>query len=178
VVVDVEGFPVLRFDPADPTDADELFPIMSDPAGWWFDPSGRHVERATTRSWLERAAARWSSDGLSYWSVRLDATGELVGVGGVQKHRTGMWNLAYRIAVPHQRKGFAVALGRAGLAAAHTAEPDTVVVAWVLETNEPSRRVAHRLGLRPEGPRVDASDGVVRIAYVDRELSPGPGAGR
>jgi RimJ/RimL family protein N-acetyltransferase len=170
----VEEVLVLRFDPAVPGDAEELFPIMADPRSWWFEPGARHREITTTQAWLERASRRWSIDGLSYWSVRSATTGELVGVGGVQRHRSGDWNLSYRIGVEHQRQGFALELGRAGLTAAHRADPDSAVVAWVLESNEPSRRVAERLGLRPQGPRVDANDGVVRLAYADRDLTPDP----
>ena len=31
-------------------DLDDLFAIFSDPAGWWFDPSGRHIDPARTRA--------------------------------------------------------------------------------------------------------------------------------
>lgn len=165
---------MLQLDPVVPADTDALFEILSDPAGWWFDPAGRHREVGTTRRWVERAAGRWGSDGLSYWTVRLPGTGEVVGVGGAQRHRSGVWNLYYRIAVAHQRNGYALELGRAGIDAAHAADPARPVVAWVAERNHPSRRVAERLGLRLHGLHVDASDGAVRLAYADRPLRDAP----
>ena len=61
-------------------------------------PPSRHASEAVTRSWIERAAVRWQTDGLSYWTARLGATGEVVGVGGAQRHVTGSWNVYYRLA--------------------------------------------------------------------------------
>lgn len=54
-------------------DLDDLFAIFSDPDGWWFDPDGRHTDRARTQVRLTRAAARFDEDGLSYWTVRRTA---------------------------------------------------------------------------------------------------------
>ena len=72
-------------------DLEELFVIFSDPDGWWYDPAGRHVEPERTREWLSRAASRFDSDGLSYWTVRLRDGGTIIGVGGAQRQRTGAW---------------------------------------------------------------------------------------
>lgn len=80
-------------------DADELFGIFADPAIWWFDPTGVHADVATTRAYLDRAGSRWADDGLSYWTVRLRSTGQVLGSGGAQRHRGGEWNLNYRLAV-------------------------------------------------------------------------------
>jgi hypothetical protein len=54
--------------------------IFSDRAGWWYDPAGRHTDRGTTRAWLARAAARFDSEGLSYWTVRRREDGTVIGV--------------------------------------------------------------------------------------------------
>lgn len=91
-------------------DRDELFVIFSDPAGWWYDPAGRHTNRDRTWGWLACAAARWDTDGLSYWTVRRRDNGAIIGVGGAQRQRTGAWNLNYRIATAEQRQGFATEL--------------------------------------------------------------------
>jgi RimJ/RimL family protein N-acetyltransferase len=153
-------------------DTDELFGILSDPAGWWFDPDSRHVDRATTLGFAERAAARWPTDGLSYWTARRRSDGVIIGLGGVQRHRSGSWNVSYRIAAAAQGQGLAVELARAGIDAAGQIDPGVAVIAWVVEHNAPSRRVAERLGLIDQGPRLDANDGVVRLAYADRALPP------
>src|SRR5207247_1981729 len=77
----------LSLTPMSPSDAKDLFPIFSDPDGWWFAPESRHLELATTEGFLERAAMRWEFDGLSYWTARALDDDRVIGVGGVQRHR-------------------------------------------------------------------------------------------
>jgi RimJ/RimL family protein N-acetyltransferase len=148
----------------------DLFPIFSDPAGWWYDPDGRHLEPARTRDWLTRAGERFDSDGLSYWTVRRRDDGTVIGVGGAQRQRTRAWNLNYRLATAHQGRGYATELARAALAAAAAVDSDVPVIAWIAEHNTPSRKVAERLGFTNYGPAIDPSDGEVRLAYSDRDI--------
>lgn len=152
------------------TDAEELFPILSDPASWWYEPARRHPDLATTVAYTERAAARWLPDGLSYWTVRKLSDGTVIGHGGVQRHRSGSWNLSYRIATAERGNGYGTELARAGIAAANQQDPASAVIAWVLENNPPSQRIAERVGLTNYGVRVDVSDGVERIAFADRPI--------
>jgi RimJ/RimL family protein N-acetyltransferase len=167
----------LRLDPIAPADFTGLAPIFADPAGWWYDPAGRHADPEVTRHFIERAAARWSRDGLSYWTVRLRDSGAIVGVGGAQRHATGAWNISYRIATPQWGNGYATELGRAAIIAARAHDDSVACIAWVDEHNHPSRRVAERLGLIDRGLHVDRNDGATRIAYADRPLSPADVAG-
>jgi RimJ/RimL family protein N-acetyltransferase len=154
-------------------DLDALFAVFSDPDGWWYDPASRHETRERTHDWLTRAAARFDTDGLSYWTVRLRSNGTVIGVGGAQRQSTGAWNLNYRIATAHQGRGYATELGRAAQQAAAARDPDVPVIAWVAEHNVPSQRVAERLGLVDRGPATDPSDGRERLAFTDRPLPPG-----
>ncbi len=151
-------------------DLDELFAIFSDPAGWWYDPAGRHTVPGRTRDWLTRAAARFETDGLSYWTVRRRDTGAIIGVGGAQRQRTGAWNLNYRIAAAQQRNGFATELAEAAYAAASSLDDGVAFIAWIAAHNAPSRRVAERLGLQNRGLGVDPSDGQRRLAFTDRPV--------
>lgn len=151
-------------------DLQDLFAIFSDPDGWWYDPAARHVEPGRTRDWLSRAASRFDSDGLSYWTVRLRDNGTIIGVGGAQRQRTGAWNLNYRIATAHQGMGFATELGRAAYAAASALDASVPSIAWIAEDNLPSRKVAERLGLTNYGVAVDPSDEQPRLAYADRPI--------
>ncbi|NYE94224.1 RimJ/RimL family protein N-acetyltransferase [Psychromicrobium silvestre] len=157
--------------PVTPNDCQELFAIFTDPAGWWFEPENRHLELVTTERFIERAAARWTNDGLSYWSVRLRDADQVIGIGGAQRHRTGAWNLSYRIATDQQGQGYAVELGIAGLEAARACDNSVPVIAWVAEQNTPSRRVAERIGLQNRGLFTDQNDGKQRLAFADREYS-------
>lgn len=159
--------------PPDPDgDLDALFAVFSDPEGWWYDPGSRHTDPERTRGWLARAAERWDTDGLSYWTVRRRDTGTVIGVGGAQRQSTGAWNLHYRLAGSEQGHGFATELSRAAMDAAAAVDPDAPVVAWAAEVNVPSQRVAERLGLTNHGPGEDPSDGATRLLFADRPPRP------
>lgn len=158
--------------PMVPDDVDALFPLLSDPALWAYDPPRRHRTRADTAAYVERAASRWVTDGLSYWTVRLAGSEEVVGTGGAQRHPPGHWNLLYRVAVAHQGRGIAGELLAASLAAAAACDPGLPCIAWIDGTNTASRRVAARGGLVDRGPRGGCVDGVVRLAWSDRPLDP------
>ncbi len=151
-------------------DLDDLFMIFSDPDGWWYDPGARHSEPAQTKDWLIRAASRFDTDLLSYWTVRRCDNGAVIGVGGAQRQRTRAWNLNYRIATAHQGHGYATELGRAAIAAATAIDSDVPIIAWIAEHNTPSRKVAERLGLNNYGSAIDPSDDQVRLAYSDRRI--------
>lgn len=151
-------------------DLNELFSIFSDPAGWWYEPAGRHGDPEQTRQWLTRAAVRFESDGLSYWTVRLRDTAAVIGVGGAQRQRTGAWNLTYRIASAQQGHGYATDLARAAYAAASALDPSVPFIAWIAPHNLPSQKVAERLGLTNRGLGIDPSDGQRRLAYADRPV--------
>lgn len=150
-------------------DAAALYPIMSDPEGWWFDPVNRHDEPERTRRFAARAEERWA-EGLSYWTVRERAGGRVIGIGGAQRHASGTWNLSYRIATDAWGRGYATELARAGIEAARHVDPDVPVIAWVVAHNVPSRKVAERLGLVDRGPHLDENDGQIRLAYADRSI--------
>jgi RimJ/RimL family protein N-acetyltransferase len=152
-------------------DASDLFVILSNPAGWWYDPAGRHAHLETTIGFVERASARWTTDRLSYWTARRRTDGVVVGLGGAQRHRTGTWNLNYRIAATEQRQGLATELAAAAREAAASVDPDVALVAWIAENNFPSLRVAERIGLVNRGVHLDENDGQMRLAYSDRPLS-------
>jgi [ribosomal protein S5]-alanine N-acetyltransferase len=160
----------LRLAPVAVDDAEELFVIMSDPAGWWYQPTGRHVQLPTTVAFCEWVAAMWRSDGLSYWTARSLGSGEVVGLGGARRHRDRTWNLSYRIAASQQGQGLATGLSIAARDAAAIVDPSVAFIAWVDEHNAASRRVAERIGLTNQGSHADPSDGEIRLAYSDHRL--------
>jgi RimJ/RimL family protein N-acetyltransferase len=158
----------LTLAPAAVVDAEALWPIFSDPDGWWFDPDGRHTDPEQSRIWLTKAAAAWERDGLSYWTARLTVSGEPIGVGGMQRRPSRSWNLFYRLATSAWGSGYATELGRAGLAAAEAHDADVPVEAWIAAHNEPSIRVAKRLGLHDYGAHTDVWDGSTKRVFADR----------
>jgi RimJ/RimL family protein N-acetyltransferase len=151
-------------------DLADLFAIFNDPNGWWYEPGSRHLESDQTEDWRTRAASRWDTQGLSYWTVRRRDNHKIIGVGGAQRQRTEAWNLYYRLATPERGRGFATELGHAAHAAASMIDSAVPFIAWIAEHNLPSRRVAERLGLRNYGVSVDPSDGQPRLAYADRPI--------
>jgi RimJ/RimL family protein N-acetyltransferase len=162
----------LRLDAIESSDLMALFPIFNDVAGWSYDPQGRHLDVGRTTRWIRKAHQRWALDGLSYWTLRRSDTWEVIGVGGVQRHATNSWNLFYRLATSSWGCGFATEVAWAAVAAAHDHDDHVPVIAWIADHNEPSRRVAERIGLRNCGLRIDANDGRLRLAYADRPLPP------
>ena len=147
-------------------DVAALFGLFSEPAGWWFDPDGRHTDPGTTRGFVERAIVSRREHGLGYW-IATTPDGEVVGTGGVRR-KEDSWNLAYRVAEARWGRGFATEIAKAGLECAHEADPRVPVLAWIDTVNEPSRAVARKIGLTEVGLRTDPTDGVTRVLFADR----------
>jgi RimJ/RimL family protein N-acetyltransferase len=150
------------------TDADALFPLMSDPQGWWFEPESRHVTISQTIEWLERSERRWSRGELSYWVARERVGGALIGTGGAQRRQAGFWNVSWRIAGSQQGNGYATELAGAAVSAASEQDPRLPIIAWIVPTNAPSIRVAEKVGLLNRGSQIDPADGLFRLAFTDR----------
>ncbi|HET9074691.1 MAG TPA: GNAT family protein [Solirubrobacteraceae bacterium] len=147
-------------------DLADAFVLMSDPRSWEHAPALRHAAPEVKRGWLQRAAGRWQEDSLSYWIARSRADGAFVGMGGVQRHVTGSWNLLYRVSVPWRRRGLAVEIGRAAMLRAQLQDAGVPVIAWIQPHNLRLRRTAERLGLSDRGLFVDPADGLARHAYT------------
>lgn len=155
-------------------DLDALHALYADPAVWTHLPSGRHEQVDVTLAQLARVLAGWSSDGLSSWVVRERGSAQVIGVGGCDLRR-GFWNLGYRLSPSVQGRGYATELSRAGAVAALALRPELPVIAYLLENNAPSARVAEKAGLRLMCRALDAGNPdptAVRLVFADRELTP------
>ncbi len=152
-----------------PEDLDDLYTLNSDPDVWGHEPEGRHTDPGVTRDWIGRCTPRWESDGLSYWTARHRDTGELIGVGGVQRQNPGFWNVYYRLVRVHWGEGYATELSRTAIRMADRHSPQLPVIAWIHAHNAGSRAVAERLGLHDYGLRPDPWKGDPMHAYADRE---------
>jgi RimJ/RimL family protein N-acetyltransferase len=124
--------------------------IMADPRNRIHIVGGAHDSVEMTRAWVERFSARWEANAIGYWTVRLRTTGDVIGVGGVDRRRD-FWNLYYLLDSPHWGRGYGTELARAGQQAAAAIDADLPLAAWIHADNAPSQRVAHRLGLRDYG---------------------------
>jgi RimJ/RimL family protein N-acetyltransferase len=151
-------------------DLDALYTLNADPEVWHHLPEGRHSRPGITQAWIDRCARHWELGGVSYWMARDRETGEVIGVGGAQRHAPGFWNLYYRLVRAHWGSGYATELSRAAIRVAGEHDPGIPVVAWIHAHNAGSRAVAERLGLHDYGLRTKPSDDEPMHAYADREL--------
>lgn len=161
-------------------DVEDIYCLHADPAVWRHFPQGRHESRAQSEQLVAEAVKGWSGAGLDYWSVRVRGGGPerpraagVVGVAGVSLRRGSFWNLYYRFQPTVQGWGFASEAVAAALTAARAVGGPLPVVAYLLEHNTASSRIAERAGLRLAWRGADRDDPlVVRLIYADRELAP------
>lgn len=150
------------------TDLEVLFAIHADPETNRFNPAGAMRTLDAARARLELWMGDWSHHGVGYWAVeRREAPGVVVGFGGIRhKELEGraVLNLAYRFAPQCWGSGYATEVARTALSLARTHIPDVPVVAIIHQRNEPSLRVAERLGLRLE--RVFDYEGAMSGLYT------------
>lgn len=168
----------LVLDHVRPDDVDQWYRIHADPRVWTHYPSGRHTDPSQTEELLRTSIDAWDEVGLSYWSVREEPGGPIIGCGGCRPVPDGdRWNLYYRFVPEVQGEGYATELARAAIDAANRLDPDRPVVAYMIERNVASRRVAEKAGLIRVW--VGADDGnpdptAIRLVYADRpDVGPG-----
>jgi RimJ/RimL family protein N-acetyltransferase len=178
----------LLLDPTSADDLDALHEIYGDARTWTHLPTGRHRDRERTAEVLERWLDDWRSEGFGAWTIREAIAPELViGHGGcaVRGRAAGVhddavrdagayWNLGYRFRPEAQGRGLATELSRAAVEAARLRRPELPIVAYLLEHNTASARVAEKVGLTlrhraPDAGNPDAS--AIRLVYADRELT-------
>ncbi|EWS79857.1 GCN5 family acetyltransferase [Brachybacterium phenoliresistens] len=174
----------LRLDAPGPEDLEPLHEIYADPRVWTHYPSQRFTDPAQTAAMLDRFQGSWQRAGLGPWIVRRhDADpadpSTVLGNGGCdlrgQEPDGLFWNLGYRLTPAVQGLGLAGELARAAVDAARALRPELPVIAYLLEENRASRRVAEKTGLclRHRAPDAGNPDPqAVRLVLADRELTP------
>ncbi|OZF26871.1 GNAT family N-acetyltransferase [Rhodococcus sp. 14-2496-1d] len=155
-------------------DLDELYAICSDPQSWTHFPSLRHTDPGVTERMVQGWSEQWRRDGLSTWMIRERGSHTLSGYGGCSKRRNAFWNLGYRLHSDAQGNGYAAEMCEIAVECAHRTEPELPIVAYLLEHNVASARVAERAGLEliTRGPDVGNPDvDAIRVVYADRALT-------
>lgn len=155
---------------------EQLHAIYSNPRVWTHFPSARFTKVSETESMLNSWIQAWDQDGLGPWMVRGREDEEaLLGNGGCSLRGGGQfWNLGYRFAPEAQGRGYATLVANKAIEVAHGVKPEIPVVAYLLEHNTASARVASKVGLTlvhraPDdgNPDLDA----IRLIYADRPLT-------
>lgn len=151
-----------------------LHAICSDPRVWSHFPSLRHTGVDQTRALVGQFMALWDRDGLGPWVIRLAGEPDIVGYGGCSVRGGAFWNLGYRLSPEVQGRGLATELSREALAQAKLHRPALPIVAYLLEHNVASARVAQKVGLSlvHSGPDAGNPDkDAIRLVYADGQLS-------
>lgn len=164
-----------RFEPRDLTD---FFEIHSDPGAFAGDttPPLETADQALEITY--RWASHWDHYGFGYRVVELRATGEVIGLAGLQLRLLDgqtVLNLYYRFRPERWGLGYATEACAAVVSHARSLLPAAAVVAITDTGNDRARRLAERLGLVPT-PLVDPEETVPHVVHLlDPAVVPGAG---
>ena len=115
--------------------------------------------------------------GLGYWCVRTSTDERVIGLSGCATvDDNPWWNLYYRLDSAVHGRGYAAEVARHALVAAHDVDPDRPVMAYLVEHNAASRRIAERIGLTLVWRGADADNEdpeAIRLVYLDRDPDDG-----
>lgn len=156
------------------SDADGVYAICSDARVWEHFPSLRHTSIEQSHAQLERWMTAWEHDALGTWIVREPGNPRIIGYGGASVKREAFWNIGYRFAPDLHGRGYATEVSLEAMRQLKGLRPELPVVAYLLEHNVASARVAEKIGLTliHRGPDVGNPDAnAVRLVYADRPLN-------
>jgi RimJ/RimL family protein N-acetyltransferase len=121
---------------------------------WWGEPRSKLDD---ARANLEKQIAGQERYGFSLWAVELRATGEMIGVTGLQHLGEGPEiEVGYRFLREHRGRGYATEAAGAAIRFGFDELGLDRIVAVTLPTNRASRRVMEKCGLS-----------FVGVSYVD-----------
>jgi RimJ/RimL family protein N-acetyltransferase len=146
--------PRLRLREMQPDDLDFVAAMLADPEVMRYYP--QLYSRADAQAWLDRQRRRYAEDGHGLWLVLDKSTGEPVGQVGLAMQEvegTRRPEVGWLLHRPFWGKGYATESGMAVRDAAFQRWRYPALISLIRPVNEPSRRVAERVGFTP-GPRV------------------------
>jgi RimJ/RimL family protein N-acetyltransferase len=165
----------LRLDlvPLTAGDADDLFPLLQDPALGRFTDETPPADVETVRAGFARWEARRSPDGAELWlNWVLRRRDDARAVGLVQATvGDADTAVAWTVGTAFQRQGFATEAAHALIAWLRDTGGVPVIVASIHPDNVGSQIVAERIGMRPTDRR---HEGEVIWGYVYPDEEPGP----
>jgi ribosomal-protein-alanine N-acetyltransferase len=140
----------LRLRPATLADLDVWLAISRDAErAWWGEPRS-NIDDARIN--LEKNLTNQERHGFSLWPVELGATGEMIGLTGLQHLDNGPEiEVGYRFLHDRWGNGYATEAATAAIRYGFDELELDRIVAVTLPTNQASRRVMEKCGLRFEG---------------------------
>jgi RimJ/RimL family protein N-acetyltransferase len=160
------------------SDLDDMATLFSDAEGLrlWGPP----LDRAETRSWIERNLARYARDGFGRCAIILRSTGQLVGDCGLirtEVEDVGEVELGWIVRRSHWGRGLATEAGRAWLDHAFATLHLGRVVSMIVEDNLASRRVAEKLDMSVERTALWGGGEPYLMYAINRQIEADPAAG-
>ena len=146
-------------------DVDALAEVSSDPWTMRFYP--HPFSRDEVVDWIERWQLSYRQNGFGLWGVELRDGGHLVGDTGLTWQDVDgdrLVEVGWHIRRDHQRKGYATEGGRASLAYGFDILGLDRIISLIRPENEPSWRVAEKLGMR--GWTETVRSGMVHRVYL------------
>ncbi|MYV97404.1 GNAT family N-acetyltransferase [Streptomyces sp. SID3343] len=137
-----------------PDDVAAVFAVHGDPATNLHNPNGPHRSPQESADLLRSMLDDWERDGIGYCAVaRHDEPDALIGFAGTRLTRlndVSVLNLYYRFAPSVWGYGLAGEAVGATLIVARRLFPEVPLTALIRDDNLSSRRLAERLGFRPD----------------------------
>ena len=146
-------------------DFESVASLLQDPEVMRFNPGPKSDNEV--RRWIDSTLRSYEDHGHALWMLNLKDGGEFVGDCGLtwqQVDGEPVLEVGYRILPEYQGKGYATEAAAACLEHAFARLGATHVTAIINPENEPSRRVAARLGMTVETETVTAS-GLPIVVY-------------
>jgi RimJ/RimL family protein N-acetyltransferase len=141
----------LSFRPLNLEDVGHIQVIVSDPVAMRYYPAVKSV--AETRESIERTLASYARHGHGFWAVCLRDTGEFIGLCGLLHQELRAQpdkEIGYLLQRRFWGRGYATEAARAVKEAALSLFGFPYIVSFIAPDNEPSIKVARRIGLELE----------------------------
>ena len=137
--------------PWQPDDRPAFASIMSHPEVTRYVHGGQSYSEAEVDEWLARQARQLAEDGVCMGALIEKSTGHLAGLAGTQPlGTTGNLEIGWILAREAWGRGYATEAGAAAMRHVLETLARPRVVAIIDPGNEPSKRVAARLGMKYE----------------------------
>lgn len=158
----------LVLSPVGVADLEDLCAIWGDP-GYVRHITGKPFTREECWFRLLRDIGHWEVIGHGNWAMRRAATGAFVGTVGILDFRRDITppldapELGWGVAPAFQGQGYGVEGVRAALAWADARLPQDRTVCIIAPANQPSLRLAGRVGYRPCGEALYRGETILRL---------------